>query len=112
MKLFKWGFGRHDTGYKAFTLIYSKYFNLDCYLIHYAKGASIPPHKDPVKKGKMYRLNIEFWKANKGGQFKCDTIFSLFNRIHFFRPDIQEHQVTPVEDGSRWVFSIGKIMRN
>lgn len=110
MSLFKWGYGKHNTGYRAFTLIYSKRFLLDCYILHYCKGASIPPHKDPVRKGNMYRLNIEIWKAKKGGVFHCNSLFSLFNRIYFFRPDLEKHYVTPVEEGSRWVFSIGKIV--
>jgi len=112
LKLFKWGYGRHDTGYRAFTLIYSKFFKLDCYLIHYNKGSSIPPHRDPVKTGDMYRFNIEFWRAKKGGVFHSKTIFTLFNRIFFFRPDLEEHYVTEIEEGNRWVFSIGKIIEN
>ncbi len=82
---------------------------MDCYILHYCKGASIPKHVDKVKGGKMYRLNIEIWKADKGGQFHCNCIFSLFNRIFLFRPDIEEHYVTPVEKGNRWVFSVGKV---
>jgi len=111
LSLFTWGRGRHDTGYKAFTLIYSKRFWLDCYLIRYPTGASIPLHKDPIKNGKMYRLNIEFWKPKEGGKFHSNTLFSLFGRIHLFRPDIEEHYVTPVTKGERWVFSIGKILK-
>ena len=110
LKLFKWGYGKHKTGYRVFTFIYSKYLKLDYYAIHYCKGTSIPKHKDPIIDGKMYRLNIEIWKAKKGGKFNCEsTIFSIFDRIILFRPDINEHYVTPVEEGNRWVLSLGKL---
>jgi hypothetical protein len=109
LELFKWGTGRHPTGYEAFTLIYSKLLKLDCYLIKYGEGSSIPPHVDKVD-GKMYRFNVEVWKADAGGIFKCKTLWSLFNRIHLFRPDIEEHSVTPITKGVRYVFSIGKVL--
>lgn len=91
--------------------MYSERLKADCYLIHYPQGASIPPHKDKVKDGNMYRLNIEIWKSKRGGKFRCNNVFSLFNRIYLFRPDIEKHSVTEVEEGSRWVFSIGKVFR-
>jgi len=104
LKLFRWGEGKHKTGYYAFTFFFSKY--LDCYLIKYVKDGYIPKHKDPVK-GKLFRLNIVIWQAAQGGVFKCNTLFSLFNRIHFFRPDLEYHEVSPVLKGCRYVFSIG-----
>ena len=60
----------------------------------------------------MYRFNIELKKAKKGGQFHCKkTIWSWRNRIFFFRADNSYHYVTPIEEGSRWVLSFGKVMR-
>lgn len=112
MKLFNWGYGRHDTGYRAFTLAFSKTFNFDCYLIKYAKGASIPKHRDVVSDSNHYRLNIELWKAENGGEFRCKTIWSLFGRVHFFRPDLEEHEVTEVKRGVRYVLSFGKTLNN
>ena len=112
MSLFKWGYGKHDTGYRAFTLVYSKLLNLDCYIIKYKQGASIPKHKDAVKDGRHYRLNWEFWKAENGGEFRCKTIWSLFGRVHFFRPDLEYHEVSEVTKGTRYILSIGKTLKN
>jgi hypothetical protein len=110
LKLFKWDVGRQDSGYRVFTLLYSKLLSMDCCIIHYRTGSFIPEHTDRVQSGQMYRLNVELWKASKGGKFVCDVTWSLFDRIHFFRPDVQLHHVTQIEQGNRWVFSIGKII--
>jgi hypothetical protein len=78
------------------------------------KGSYIPKHKDPGKHCKVYRLNIELRKAKKGGEFKCkNTIWQWRNRIYCFRADANYHQVTPIEEGSRWVLSFGRnVKRN
>ena len=112
MKIFGWNKGRQESGYRAFTLIYSSFLRLDCHILHYPSGSSIPPHKDQVESGTMWRLNIELWRAEKGGQFNIAEAsgWSLFDRIWFFAPSEVEHSVTKIEDGSRWVFSIGKIL--
>ena len=65
--LFRWRKGRQNTGYETLALVHSVYLMLDCYLLRYSEGTSIPPHIDEVQDGKMYRLNIELWRANKGG---------------------------------------------
>lgn len=112
MRLWRWGYDKFDTGYKIFTLAYSKRFGFDCYLFYYPQGSFIPKHKDPAKYGPHYRLNFELVKAKNGGKFICDrTVFSLFGRIHCFRADAFYHQVTPIEEGCRWVLSFGKTFK-
>ena len=108
MKLLTWTNGRQNSGYRAFTLIYSERFNLDCYILEYKVGSKIPIHRDTVIDSDHYRLNWEFWKAKIGGEFRGKTIWSLFDRVHFFRPDLEEHEVTEIKRGVRYVFSIGK----
>lgn len=106
LRLWKWGNDSYHTGYRIFTLCFSKLF--DCYIFHYKLGSYIPKHKDPSAGRKIYRLNIELVKAAKGGQFVCNKmIWSLWNRIYLFRADDSYHYVTLIEQGSRWVFSIG-----
>lgn len=114
MKLFKWTNGRQPgSRYKVFNLIFSVRFLLDCVIIKYPTGSNINPHYDKVDDGKHYRINIVIWKARKGGKFICDkTIFSLFNRIHLFRPDLHEHSVTEITEGTRIVFSMGKTLKD
>jgi len=49
MRLFRWGKDVNDTGYRIFTLAFSKTLGIDIYLFHYKKGSYIPKHKDPKK---------------------------------------------------------------
>lgn len=104
--MWKWGNDTYYTGYKIFTLLFTKPF--DCYLFCYKTGSYIPRHKDPSGGRKIYRLNIEIRKADRGGEFKCnDTIWKWRERIYLFRADTTYHYVTPVESGERWLFSLG-----
>lgn len=106
--LFRWKVGRQNTGYEIFTLIYSKLLKLDCYIIRYRKGASIPAHQDKVdEEHKHYRLNIELLPAKKGGELVCAHSLFRWGPINFFRPDEVIHAVTEVEEGTRYVLSIG-----
>ena len=106
MSLWKWGDDTYHTGYRIFTLAFSKMF--DCYIFHYKEGSYIPKHKDPSCGRKIYRLNFELVKAKEGGQFVCNNmIFSLFGRIHFFRADTSYHYVTPITKGKRILLSFG-----
>ncbi|WP_144106824.1 2OG-Fe(II) oxygenase [Paraburkholderia sp. BCC1886] len=107
-KLFRWQEGRQNTGYRLFTMINSKRFALDMHLIAYPTGSSIPPHRDPVEPTHgHYRLNIEVRKAKRGGEFQCGRCLFRFWRISFFRPDIEEHSVTNIDEGQRLLLSIG-----
>lgn len=108
MRLWHWGVDSYNTGYKIFTLIYSMRLGIDCYLFYFPTGSYIPKHKDPNKFGKQYRFNIIIKKAKKGGEFLCKkNIFSINNRIYFFRADKEYHKVTKVIEGSRFVLSFG-----
>jgi hypothetical protein len=110
--LFRWGKDVNDTGYKIFTLAYSKLLGFDCYLFYYPTGSYIPKHKDPKHNGAMYRFNIEIKSAKIGGQFICNNmIWSWKNRFFFFRADTSYHYVTKIESGSRIVLSFGKTIK-
>ena len=110
MKLFEWFKGRQDTGYEAFTLIYSKRLKFDCYILRYKIGSFIPPHIDKVNSDeKHYRLNIVIWPAKKGGELNCEKSIFRVGPINFFRPDLYIHSVSKVEEGVRYVLSIGWI---
>ena len=104
--MWKWGDDAYHTGYRIFTLFFSKVF--DCYVFHYKEGSYIPRHKDPGSGRRVYRLNIELVKAKKGGTFVCKKlIWSKWGRVYLFRADDSYHYVTPIEQGSRWLLSFG-----
>ena len=81
----------------------------DSYLIRYPEGTEIPPHTDPVQRGRHYRLNIVLWSPRSGGEFVCRSPIFASRRVKFFRPDVCEHSVTRVVGGSRVVLSIGWV---
>lgn len=106
--MFSWREGRQGTGYETMMLVWSKRLRLDCCLIRYREGASIPPHRDPVKGGAQhYRFNVIVRPAKKGGELICEKSLFRLGPVNFFRPDLAEHEVKPVEKGVRYVFSIG-----
>lgn len=106
--MWKWGEDKFKTGYKLFTIFYSKLLGIDIYLFHYPQGSFIPKHKDPGKSGAHYRFNIELVAAKKGGVFICENkILALFSRIYLFRADTNYHQVSVIEEGCRIVLSFG-----
>ncbi len=104
--MWRWGDDVYHTGYRLFTLVYTKAF--DCYLFHYRTGSYIPKHKDPSGGKAVYRLNIELVKARRGGVFVCNKmLWKWRERIYFFRADDSYHYVTPIEEGDRWLLSFG-----
>jgi hypothetical protein len=106
--LWRWKKGRQNTGYEALPLVISKLLRLDCYLLRYRQGVGIPPHKDPAPVGaRHYRLNVIIWPARKGGDLECESYLFELGPIKFFRPDLALHSVSPVEEGVRYVFSVG-----
>lgn len=111
-KFFSWQAGRQSTGYEVLTIAYSQLLKFDCYLLRYKVGAFIPTHLDKVDKAlKHYRLNIQLWPAKKGGELVCaDSLFRL-GPINLFRPDETPHSVTQVEQGTRYVLSIGWVRK-
>ena len=100
-----WEAGRQGTGYEKLTL-FRVGDRLDAYLIHYPEGSHIPPHIDPVPGRKHFRLNLELWRARRGGEFVGRTVARL-GRLMLIRPDRDEHEVTKIESGKRIVFSAG-----
>jgi len=110
LRLWRWGNDKFDTGYRIFTIFYSKKFRWDTYLFHYKEGSHIPKHKDPSKHGRHFRFNIELKKAEQGGKFICQNVIFKWWRFCLFRADSNYHRVTTIEKGSRWVLSFGATL--
>jgi len=111
--IFRWQRGRQLSGYDKMLLLQSLWpIPFDCYLLRFPEGAEIAPHVDKVSHGKHYRLNIVVKRAKSGGEFVCKTPIFTSTRIKYFRPDVCEHSVTRVTEGSRYVLSIGWIRKN
>lgn len=105
MKWWRWNLGRQNTGYETFLFwIFS--FS-DAYLLRYSEGTVIPPHTDPIKNKRHFRLNIVIWNAADGGKFHCDNMIFESKRFKFFRPDLNIHSVDPIKHGTRLVLSLG-----
>ena len=81
----------------------------DCYLLRFPPGSSVPPHLDAVPAGRHYRLNIVLRAAQRGGAFVCARPIHAGRRVKLFRPDLERHSVTRIEQGTRWVLSIGWV---
>lgn len=106
----RWRSGRQGSGYDKMLLLTARWpLPFDCYLIRYPHGSAIPPHVDPVGKGRHYRLNLILKSPQAGGEFVCAAPLFSSRRIKLFRPDLCEHSVTRVEGGSRYVLSIGWV---
>lgn len=102
-----WVEGRQKTGYFIHTFFSSWKFKCDMHIIKYPKGSHIPAHTDPCDdKYNHYRLNIILKRARGGGRLILDK-FYIRSRFVFFRPDVTEHEVTEVRNGTRYVLSIG-----
>lgn len=111
-KLFRWERGRQQSGYDKMLLCGAIWpIKFDTYLIRFPKGSEIAPHTDVVQSGKHYRLNIVLKKAKVGGEFICSNPIFETKRIKLFRPDVSEHQVTKVEEGNRYIFSVGWVTK-
>lgn len=102
-----WKEGRQGSGYFKRPLIVSKRFKFDSYLLKFPVGSEIGLHKDTANEGRHFRLNIILRQSRIGGEFICSETLLDWPRIKLFRPDLQEHAVTKVEDRSRYVLSIG-----
>lgn len=109
----QWQPGRQGTGYHKLRLFSSHLLKCDCYLLKYCEGAGIPPHTDPALPGyRHFRINAVLKQAKSGGVLSIvDTLWSR-GRVHLFRPDLVEHSVSPVLEGTRLVLSIGWLKRS
>jgi len=75
-------------------------------LVTYSEGHFVTRHIDMVGSGRLYKLNLVLVEAKQGGIFETEgIIFSLFNRIILFRPDLYEHSVTKIVRGKRVLLS-------
>lgn len=119
-----WEQGRQGTGYEKFNLAHEvgarwivrraldrigNPAHYDAWLLHYPVGSEIPPHTDPAHEGKCHvRLNA-LVVAGAGGMLTLEGEELPLNEgdAYIFRPDIVEHSVAPIEDGSRLVLSVG-----
>jgi hypothetical protein len=84
----------------------------DVYVLRFREGALIAPHTDPVSFGRHYRCNIVLKRARAGGEFVCSNPIFATTRIKIFRPDACEHSVTQVTAGTRYVLSVGWVLRD
>lgn len=108
----RWQEGRQKSGYDKMLLLHGMFpLPFDMYLIRYREGSYIPPHTDKVTTGKHYRLNIIIKKSKEGGEFVCNNNIINTKRIKLFRPDLNEHSVTEVKKGRRYILSIGWIRK-
>jgi hypothetical protein len=109
--MINWDVGRQQSGYLKKLILSSKIpLPFDVYLLKFPTGAEIKTHTDKVESGKHYRLNI-ILKKSVGGDFICQNPIINFSRIKFFRPDISEHAVTKIISGTRYVLSIGFVLK-
>lgn len=111
-----WIKGRQNSGYYKLKLLVSKFFKFDIYILKYPKGSYIDTHKDPVEGYEHHRLNIILKRPKKGGTFFCGARhctgqYPDYNRIIKFRPDILKHSLNRIEEGTRYVLSIGWLRR-
>jgi hypothetical protein len=110
MAWLRWTKGRQKTGYDKMLLLGSYWpLPFDVYLLRFKEGTEIPPHTDKVESGEHYRINIIIKKAERGGDFVCETPIYENRRIKYFRSDESEHAVTKIEKGIRYVLSIGWV---
>lgn len=110
---FSWVEGRQASGYSKLSLVQSMWpIPFDVYLLKFPEGSAIPEHTDTVQVGfKHYRLNIILKKSRSGGDFLSESSIINWSRVKFFRPDISKHSVTKVVGGSRYVLSLGFLVK-
>lgn len=103
-----WEKGRQGTGYfkKQIFKFGFKLFGMDCYLLKFPEKSYVPPHTDPIKGYKHFRLNIVLKKADVGGNLHFYKT-RCYSRFILFRPDAVEHSVSEITRGTRYVLSIG-----
>lgn len=108
LKLFKWQNGRQQgCDYRKFPLWFFRIrkFGFDAYILKYQSAQILPPHRDPIERGKHWRLNIGYGNDN----FVCESLIfgcklGLFT-IYIFRPDLYEHSLQVYDNTTK--LSIG-----
>lgn len=108
-----WVPGRQGTGYYKLLLGKAAFpFRWDVYILKFPDGSRIDWHTDPSPFGEHNRMNIVLRRSCGGGNFIVKdgvTPVQMSGRVVHFRPDIEEHMVTEVTGGPRYVLSIGWI---
>ena len=111
--LFRWKSGRQNPNYsKMFLLGNPLVLPFDVYLLRFKEGSQIQPHQDKVESGRHYRLNVILLHAKEGGTFNCSNVVYETRSVKLFRPDLYEHSVSQVVSGTRYVLSIGWVLRD
>lgn len=100
----RWVEGRQGTGYQKLPLLRLGF--ADAYLLRFPEGSHVPEHTDVVPGSRHWRLNVVLRRAGSGGEFVCARAWRL-GRVALFRPDSEPHSVTRIEEGTRYVFSLG-----
>lgn len=108
--MINWKEGRQGTGYFNYKVASNTRFLFDIYLVKFPVGCCLPAHVDEVETGKHYRVNIILWPALKGGKFRCENCIVDLPFLKIFRPDVNEHEVTLIEKGTRYILSFGFIL--
>ena len=110
-KWLRWENGRQQSGYDKMLLLQNHLaIKCDAYFLRFPVGSKIPQHRDPVQKGKHFRLNIIIKKSQAGGEFICEHNIINLPRIKLFRPDLYRHEVTEVVGSPRYVLSVGWVL--
>lgn len=110
----RWQKGRQQSGYDKMLLATARLpftwlQGFDVYLLRFPVGSAIRPHRDEVEGGRHYRLNIILRPAKVGGVFSCTESIYESARIKLFRPDVSEHAVSEVLEGTRLLLSVGWV---
>jgi hypothetical protein len=100
----RWLPGRQGTGYQKRPLL--QLWFLDAYLLRFPEGSHVPEHTDQVLGCRHWRLNLVLRRALRGGEFVCGRAWRL-GRLALFRPDTEPHSVTRIDEGTRYVLSLG-----
>jgi hypothetical protein len=110
--VFKWKGGRQRSGYRTFLLFFNPFFiPFHVLLLHYPAWSYTPFHVDPVPGKRHYRFNLSFWLPKIGGTPLIVKPYINTRRIQFFRSDLCPHSVSTVYEGTRWVLSIGWVLK-
>lgn len=115
IKLFKWQKGRqYGCDYYKFPLWYFRIWRwgFDAYILKFKAKSEVPWHKDPVKNGKHYRINIRLsgWATfiiEEDGRRKP----YLVNTDRWFRPDICPHMLVVITDYKLLSFGFVKFTK-
>lgn len=97
--MFKWQKGRQEGSYSKLPFFISTLFNCDFYLLRFPAGCSVMRHKDPVKVGySHHRINIIVGSCSTRDRMYIDGPIWRWRNIEYFRPDLYEHGLAPIEN--------------